>query len=38
MRTASFQSMFSAAFNGAAAGLAVVTMAILAIWLLLVSY
>jgi hypothetical protein len=38
MRTIGFQPMLSAAFNGAAAGLAVVAMAILTMWLLLVSY
>jgi hypothetical protein len=38
MRIGDSQSTLSAAFNGAAAGLTVVTMAIIAMWLLLVSY
>jgi hypothetical protein len=38
MRTAGSQSKLAAAVNGAAAGLAVVTIAVLGMWLFLVSY
>ena len=38
MRTAESQSKLGAAVNGAAAGLAVVTIAALGMWLFLVSY
>jgi hypothetical protein len=38
MRIAGSQSKLGAAVNGAAAGVAVVTIAILGMWLLLVSY
>ena len=38
MRTAGSQSKLGSAVNGAAAGLAVVTIAVLGMWLFLVSY
>ena len=38
MRTAGSQSKLDAAVNGAAAGIFVLTLAILGMWLILVSY